>query len=165
MQLHDLLMGITGGIIATVFMDVTNKIFFEVKLINRINVRGIGRVATGWIHGKFIHKSMETVPNVENELLNGVVAHYSIGAVFGVIFTVIAAMLFPHKDLTLYAIVFGSLTTLAAWFAFFPSIGWGMMARKAPSNGKWALTSLVNHVNFGVGLAIGVKIYSLIFQL
>lgn len=154
-----LLMGIVGGTVGTVMMDLTNKILSDIKLINRMNIRGIGRVATGWLRGKFVHKSLDTVPNVKNELLNGIVAHYAIGVSFGFIFSVLAVLFFPEQNVTLHAIIFGALTTLPAWLGFFPSIGWGIMARKAPpANHSWAVTSLVNHVNFGIGLAIGINL-------
>ena len=157
MSMKVILLGFLAGIFGTIIMDLTNSILKRLNVIRSINLRGIGRLAHGWVRGKIIHDGKTPIPPVRNELAKGIVAHYSIGAGFGVFFAAGTAFAGIDLGVVLSAIVFGLTATLAAWFVHFPALGWGIMGLKAPES-KWTFTSFVNHINYGIGLAIGMKV-------
>lgn len=157
MSANEIVVGFLAGIIGTMVMDSTNSVLRRLYIIRSINLRGIGRLAHGWVRGKFIHDGKTPLLPVKNELLKGIIAHYSIGATFGVFFAIVIVLAKLKLGFILSAIVFGIVSTSAVWFAHFPALGWGIMGLKAPET-KWALTSLVNHINYAIGLAIGMNL-------
>ena len=56
----------------------------------------------------------------------------------------------PHK------IAYGVATTVASYFFVFPSMGLGVFGRRSPEGIRAPLSSLANHLFYGVGLAVGV---------
>jgi uncharacterized membrane protein len=57
------------------------------------------------------------------------------------------------------ALVYGIGTTAASWFFVYPSMGFGALGRRSPDGLKATLSSLANHVFYGLGLAVGVAVF------
>ena len=53
-----------------------------------------------------------------------------------------------------FAIVYGVLTSVFAWFILFPSYGFGVFGKRGPPHMKPLKTSLYGHFNFGLGLGL-----------
>ena len=58
--------GVFAVVLGTLVMDSFNHFFARLGLISKIDVRIIGRMAAGWMHGRFRYShpgEMEVVPN------------------------------------------------------------------------------------------------------
>ena len=58
-----------------------------------------------------------------------------------------------------WALVYGVFTTLASWFFVYPSMGLGMFGRLSPEGIRATLSSLANHLFFGVGMAVSIVLF------
>ena len=58
----------------------------------------------------------------------------------------------------IWALAYGIATTIASWFFVYPSMGLGVLGRQSPEGIKASLSSLANHLFYGVGLAVGVAL-------
>jgi hypothetical protein len=54
------------------------------------------------------------------------------------------------------AVGYGLLTTVASWFFVYPSMELGPLGLRWPEGAKAPLSSLANHLFFGVGMAVGI---------
>jgi hypothetical protein len=58
----------------------------------------------------------------------------------------------------LWALTYGVATTVASVFFVYPSMGLGAFGRRSPEGIRAPLSSLANHLFYGVGLAVGVAL-------
>jgi hypothetical protein len=58
----------------------------------------------------------------------------------------------------LWALVYGVATTGASWFFVYPSMGMGAFGRRSPGGIRSTLSSLANHLFYGVGMALAVAL-------
>ena len=58
----------------------------------------------------------------------------------------------------IWALVYGVATTVASVFFVYSSLGWEIFGLHSPDGIKAPISSLANHLFFGVGLAIAVTI-------
>jgi len=98
--------------------------------------------------------------SVKNEVLYGYLVHHAIGLGFAVPFVLGWAFLLGQAPSPGWALAYGLATTVASWFLVYPSMGFGYMGLRSPDGIKAALSSLANHLFYGVGLAIGIAITS-----
>ena len=145
--------GIIAGIFGTVVMDVLNILFARVGVITRIEVRGIGRMAVGWMHGRFSYRHPNQMQQVENELCYGYLAHFAIG--IGLAFPYLLGwhFLIGGPASPAWALVYGVGTTIVSYFYVYPCLGLGLFGRRSPDGIKAPLSSLANHLFYGIGLA------------
>ncbi|UCH20321.1 MAG: DUF2938 family protein, partial [Deltaproteobacteria bacterium] len=57
-----------------------------------------------------------------------------------------------------WAIAYGVVTTVASYFFVLPSMGLGVFGRRSPEGIRAPLSSLANHLFYGVGLAVGIAL-------
>lgn len=150
--------GIVAGVLGTLVMDFLNHLVAGTGLISKIDVRMIGRMSAGWTRGRLYYRHPDEMEKVKSERLFGYVTHYAIGVGF-------AAPLVLGWDLwvggsvsPVWALAYGVLTTAASFFFVFPSIGLGVFGRRSPDGLKSTLSSLANHLFFGVGMAVAVAL-------
>jgi hypothetical protein len=125
-------------------------------MISKIDVGMIGRMAVGWVHGRFHYGHPSEVEPVANEMLYGYVTHYAIGIGLAVPYVLGWNLLIGGFASPVWAIAYGVLTTVASWFFVLPSMGLGVFGRRSPEGIKLALSSLANHLFYGVGIAVGI---------
>jgi hypothetical protein len=95
---------------------------------------------------------------IANERLYGLLTHYAIGVglalpyVFGWIW-LLGGPVSPG-----WGLAYGVGTTVASWFLVFPSMGLGVCGRRSPDGLRAPLSSLANHLFYGVGLALGIAL-------
>jgi hypothetical protein len=53
---------------------------------------------------------------------------------------------------------YGIATTVASLFLVFPALGMGVCGRRSPEGIKSPLSSLANHLFYGLGLAVGIAV-------
>ena len=89
-----LLDGIISGIIATLFFDIFQIVALYAYGVNKSNWALIGRYFIGVARMQLIQNDLINANEEKNELIIGYFAHYLIGAIFGVAYTVINFILF-----------------------------------------------------------------------
>ena len=150
--------GVAAGVLGTLVMDLVNLLFSRAGVLSKIDVGMIGRMAAGWVGGRFRYGHPSEMQKVENEKLYGYLTHYAIGVGFAVPYLVGWHVFVGEPVSPGWAIVYGVATTIASWFFVFPSMGFGVFGRRSPDGLKAALSPLANHLFFGLGLAVGIAL-------
>jgi hypothetical protein len=150
--------GVLAGLLGTLAMDWLNLLFARTGTISKIDVGMIGRMAAGWAHGRFRYGHPGDMEQVENEVLYGYVTHYAIGVVLAVPFVLGWNLLVGGLPSPGWAIVYGIATTGASWFFVYPSMGLGALGLQSPEGIENPLSSLANHLFYGVGIAVGIML-------
>jgi hypothetical protein len=150
--------GIFAGVLGTLVMDSLNYLVVRTRLISRIDLATIGRMAAGWARGRFCYANPNEMEQVRNEVLIGLITHYTIGVVLAVPYVLSWSFLVGGSPSPIWALVYGIATTVASWFFVYPSMGLGVFGRLSPEGMKATLSSLANHLFFGLGLAIGIAL-------
>lgn len=150
--------GVAVGVIGTVVMDLGNLLCSRSRIITKIDVGMIGRMAAGWARGRFRYGHPSEMTKVANETFYGYVTHYSIGVALALPFLFGWDLLVGEPASPLWAVVYGAATTVASWFFVYPSLGFGMFGARSPDGLKASLSPLVNHLFYGLGMAMGVAV-------
>ena len=150
--------GVVAGVLGTLMMDSLNLLCARTGMIAKIDVAMIGRMAAGWARGRFCYEHPSEVAPVANEKLYGYVTHYSIGVGLAVPYLLGWNLLVGGPASPAWAIAYGVGTTVASHFFVLPSMGLGVFGRRSPEGTELALSSLANHLFYGVGLAVGIAL-------
>ncbi len=153
-----ILIGVVAGVLGTLVMDVLNLVVARTGIITKIDHRMIGRLSYGWVRGRFLYGHPSEVPIVASELVYGYVAHYLIGIALASAYVVGWDVLIGGPASLTWAVVYGVATTVAAYFFMFPSIGLGVCGRRSPHGIRLPLSSLTNHLFYGLGIAAGIAL-------
>jgi hypothetical protein len=95
---------------------------------------------------------------VANEKFYGYFTHYTIGVGFAVPYVLGWDLLVGGPASPVWALVYGVATTVASYFFVFPSMGFGVFGRRSPEGIRAPLSSLANHLFYGVGMAVAVAL-------
>jgi uncharacterized membrane protein YeaQ/YmgE (transglycosylase-associated protein family) len=150
--------GLVAGVLGTLIMDALNIVFARAGILLKIEVGVIGRMAVGWVHGRFRYAHPSEMEEVANERIYGYITHYAIGVGLAVPFVVGWDLLIGGAAPPFWALVYGIGTTVASLFFVYPSMGLGICGQRSPDGIKAPLSSLANHLFYGVGLAVGVAL-------
>ena len=148
--------GVVAGVLGTLAMDSLNHLFARAGLLLRIDVRMIGRMSAGWVHGHFCYRHPGEMKQVANEMLIGYLTHYAIGVGLAIPFVLGWGLFIGGPASPVWALAFGVATTVASVFFVYPSMGLGAFGRRSPEGIRAPLSSLANHFFFGVGMAVAV---------
>lgn len=151
--------GVIAGILGTFVMDLLNHFLSKSGLISKIDIGMIGRMAVGWTHGRFFYHHPDEIEQVDKQVFYGYVAHYLIGIGFAFPYVIGWILTIGGPVSPTWAVAYGLLTTLGSYFFIYPSMGLGAMGSRSPEGLKSPLSSLANHLFFGVGMAIGILIF------
>ncbi|MDJ0782576.1 MAG: DUF2938 family protein [Desulfosarcinaceae bacterium] len=144
------------GVLGTIAMDLLNHLFARSGWILKIDVATIGRMAAGWLRGRFRYRHPGELRPVANATLLGYLTHYGIGVGLAIPF-VFGWDHWAGSPLSpLWALAYGLATTVASVFWVYPSLGLGVLGLKSPEGVKAPLSSLANHLFFGMGMAVAV---------
>ncbi len=144
--------------VGTVTMDSLNLLVARTGMLSRTDVRMIGRLAAGWARGRFCYDDPREIRQVVHERLYGYVTHYAIGVSLALLYVLGWALLVGGRPSPMWAVAYGVATTVAAYFFVLPSMGLGVFGRRSPEGVRTPLSSLVNHLFYGVGLAVGIAL-------
>ena len=150
--------GVVAGVLETLVMDFLNLLCARPGMISKIEVGTIGRMAVGWAHGRFRYGNPSEMQEVANEKLYGYVTHYAIGVSLAVPFVFGWDLLVGGPVSPVWALAYGLATTVASLFFVYPSMGLGVAGRRSPEGMRAPLSSLANHLFYGVGLAGGIAL-------
>lgn len=149
---------VVAGVVGTLMMDSLNLIAARAGMISRIDVGMIGRMAAGWVRGRFRYGHPSEVQPVAHEVLYGYATHYAIGVALAVPYVFGWALSIGGNASPAWAIAYGIATTVASYFFMYPSMGLGVLGRRSPDCIRAPLSSLANHLFYGVGLAVGIAL-------
>ena len=152
------LTGVLVGVLGTLVMDVLNLLFSRTGLIHKIDVGSIGRMSAGWARGRFFFNHPSEMPDADRAVMLGYITHYAIGVALAYLYFIGWEMLVGGEPSTVWAIVYGVATTVVSYFYVFPSRGLGLCGWKSPDGIKSPLSSLFNHLFFGLGMALAILI-------
>ena len=124
--------GIIAGVFGTLMMDSLNHLFARTGIILKIDMRMIGRMSAGWIHGRFRYNNPGEMEQAANEMLYGYITHYTISVAFALIYVFGWDLLVGGPASPLWALIFGVATTAAPQFLVLPSMGLGVFGRRSP---------------------------------
>jgi len=150
--------GVVAGVLGTLVMDSLNHLFARTGMLSKIDVGMIGRMAVGWSRGRFRYGHPGEMEQVANELLYGYITHYTIGVGLAVPYVLGWDLLVGGPASPVWALAYGVATTVASHFFVFPSMGLGVFGRRSPEGIRAPLSSLANHLFYGVGLAVAVAL-------
>ena len=148
--------GFVAGVLGTLAMDLLNNLVARTGLFVKIDVAMIGRMAAGWIHGRFRYEHPDEMEQVPNETVYGYLAHFAIGVGLALPFVLSWDFWLGGPVSPLWAVIYGVTTTTASFFLVYPSMGFGAFGRRSPEKVKAFITPLANHFFYGVGLSVGV---------
>jgi len=151
-------MGVVAGMLGTLVMDLLNLLFARTGMLSKIDVGMIGRMAVGWSRGRFRYGHPSEMEQVANEMLYGYVTHYTIGVGLAVPYVLGWDLLVGGPASPIWALAYGVATTVAAYFFVLPSMGLGVFGRLSPEGIRSPLSSLANHLFYGVGIAVGIAL-------
>jgi uncharacterized membrane protein YeaQ/YmgE (transglycosylase-associated protein family) len=150
--------GVLAGVLGTLMMDSLNHLFARIGMISKIDVGMIGRMAVGWAHGRFRYGHPSEMKPVANETLYGYVTHYAIGVSLALPYVFGWDLLVGGPASPIWALAYGVATTVASYFFVFPSMGFGVFGRRSPEGIRAPLSSLFNHLFYGVGMTVAVAL-------
>ncbi len=150
--------GVVAGVLGTLVMDSLNLLFARTGMLSQIDVGMIGRMSVGWAHGRFRYRHPSEMKQVANEMLYGYITHYTIGVGLAITYVLGWDLLVGGPASPVWALAYGVATTVAAYFFVLPSMGLGVFGRRSPEGIKIPLSSLANHLFYGVGLAVAVAL-------
>lgn len=150
--------GVLAGLTGTVAMDLGNLLFSRLGVISRVDVGMIGRMARGWTRGRFRYGHPSEMDETPGERSVGVLTHYAIGVGLAVPFVVGWDLFVGGPAPPGSAALYGVATTVASWFFVYPSMGFGVLGMRSPEGLKAPLSSLANHLFYGLGLAVGLTL-------
>jgi uncharacterized membrane protein YeaQ/YmgE (transglycosylase-associated protein family) len=150
--------GVVAGVLGTLAMDSLNHLFARTGMLLKIDVGMIGRMSAGWARGRFRYGHPGEMKQVANEKLYGYVTHYAIGVGLALIYVLGWDLLVGGPASPVWALAYGVATTVASLFFVYPSMGLGVCGSRSPEGLKAPLSSLANHLFFGMGMAIAVAL-------
>ena len=148
--------GVVAGVLGTLVMDLGNLLLARAKIISKIDVGMIGRMAAGWARGRFRYGHPSEMEEVPYEVLLGYATHFGIGVGFAVPYLLGWTFFIGGIPSPVWTIAYGVATTAASWFFVYPNMGLGAFGRRSPEGLKASLSPLANHLFFGLGMAAGI---------
>lgn len=152
-----ILQAILSGLIATLFLDIWQRILATSVGIPPSNWALVGRWFVSAKRGRLFPGAVAQLPEEPNELKIGWIGHYVTGVVYGFLYLAVLALLGMAPSL-LNGLVFGALSAVVPWFFFMPAMGAGTLAKNTPNPQKTCVLALLAHTVFGLGLAVGALI-------
>ena len=148
--------GIFIGVLGTLVMDLGNLLLARSGMIARIDMRILGRMAAGWMAGRFVYGHPDEMKPVSHERLLGLLTHYCIGIGLSMMFVLLWGLFIGGPLSAIWILVYGIGTTAASHFLVYPSMGCGVFGLKSPDGFRSTYSSLANHFFFGAGMALAV---------
>ena len=156
------LVAFIGGILGSIFMDITEAQLYKRGISSGVKGAYIGRWFYGILGGVFIHKDIAKAKPINNEARIGQLFHFIIGggavALLYPVFLIIIGFETISNHLLLSSI-FGLLTSVFPWLILMPSFGWGLFGTKAPAGSKPIISPIVSHIAFGLGIGATFMLY------
>jgi hypothetical protein len=153
------------GFLSTLLMDVGSALVRRAGFTAGLPPRLIGRWFALLARGQLSHRTIAEARAVPGELPLALITHYLIGITLTLAFCALLATSglrpAPATGFAL-ALGYGVLTNLLPWLWMFPSMGFGVFGRSGPPEMMLLRSSFVNHIIFGLGLAVSTRWFGLL---
>lgn len=146
--------GAIVGIIATLVMDIVGAIGVRFGFVR---LTPLGRWALYLFKGTFHHKDIKETPAIKGERLTSVGVHYLAGTTLATLYLLGLRWLSLGNGSLALATGYGLATSLISLLLLFPSMGYGLFGLGESSDIFLLRQSLVNHVAYGVGIWLAMK--------
>ncbi len=146
---------IASGLMATIFLDLWQRVLHAATGLPVANWALVGRWFVNAFRGKLFHTSIAAAPTQANEFAIGWTGHYLVGIAYGFVYVPLMRGVFGIEPSLVNGLVFGAASVVVPWFFFMPAMGSGVLGRNTPKPGLACVQSLASHVAFGAGLGIG----------
>ncbi len=146
------LQAIIAGVLATVVLDLWQRLLHAVAGIAPANWGLIGRWFAYIPRGRLIHRPIAETPAVPGEVAIGWTMHYLVGIAYGFAYLGLMVFVLDRPPSLLNGVVFGAASVVIPWFIMQPGLGVGVMARLAPKPWLPRLNALAGHVIYGAAL-------------
>ena len=153
-EANDLLIAALIGIGATAFLDLWTLFLSRVFHMPPPNYCLVGRWFSHMTEGRFSHISISTASPMPSECAVGWIAHYVIGAFYGLALVAFVSGGWLAQPTFLPALVFGVVSVLLPFLIMQPAFGLGVAASRAPNPRQAQIRTLMSHTVFGVGLYV-----------
>ena len=145
-----------AGVLATYGMDVAGRRIVAPAL-GKGPSGGLGRWIGHMLQGRFTHEDITKAEPVEHEAAIGMAAHYAIGLILGVGYTLLLRIPDARENSVSRAIAYGTATTVFPWFWMFPARGQGVMGLR-DRDLRVPAFALCSHVAYGLGLGVALHL-------
>lgn len=144
--------GFLMGVGGTVAMDVWAWVLARLGVVPFPNWAMPGRWFGHVFAGRVFHDDIGAVAPVSGELGLGWLLHYGVGALYGVVFVLLAGAEWVAAPGFFSVWIFSLITIAAGWFLLQPGMGLGWAASKTPNPWKVRALGLVAHTVFAIGM-------------
>ena len=140
------------GLGATLLIDLWAMFLRRAFGVASLDYCLLGRWILHMPTGTFVHASIGKAAAKRYECPTGWLSHYSIGAMFAVVFVLLMGDAWLERPTLLPAVAFGVVTVFIPYFVMQPALGLGVASSRAPRPATARLKSLTTHAVFGTGL-------------
>ncbi|MEO9823797.1 MAG: DUF2938 domain-containing protein [Paracoccaceae bacterium] len=146
------IVGALMGLGGTVAMDIWAFVLSKFGVAPFPNWAMPGRWFAHVFRGRIFHNDIGALAPVRGELALGWFLHYGVGILYGIIFVLLAGVVWIGKPDFLTVWIFSLITIAAGWFLLQPGMGLGWAASKTPNPMKVRCFGLVAHTVFALGM-------------
>ena len=153
--------GILMGIAGTLAMDVWAVVLNRIAQIPGPNWGAVGRWVVEVSRGRVFHASIGDVAEEPGEVRIGWAFHYLVGAIYGLVFMLLAGADWLNNPTFLPVWAFSLLTIGFGWFLLQPGLGLGWAASKTDTPWRARGLGLLAHTVFGLGMwGLALAVYA-----
>lgn len=142
----------TVGIGGTLVLDLYALFLARVMGVPVTNWAMVGRWFGNMPRGQFVQTGMSKAEPVKGELAIGWIAHYAIGAGYGLLLLPLWGRVWLNHPTVLPPIFLSWVLLIAPCLVMMPGMGLGIAGRRAPRPNITRLKSMVGHSVFGFGM-------------
>ena len=161
MSTDEFFLALLVGLGATLILDIWATLLKIIARVQPTNWCVVGRWFCYMPSGAFTHANIMQASSKPFECAVGWIAHYLIGAIYGVILVAIVSSEWLAMPTLVPALLFGLATMFFPLFVMQPSFGFGIASSKVPEPLVPRLKTLMGHTVFGVGMflsALAIKL-------
>jgi hypothetical protein len=149
---------ITAGLLATLTMDVLSVAATRLRISAPLQPNLIGRWFASVARAQPFHTDIALTAPVTHELAIALPVHYAIGIALTLFYLFVTGRAGWPTDSLRLALAFAMCTNVLPWFVMFPSMGYGFFGANGPQGTHLFVSSVINHLSFGVGIWIALRV-------
>jgi uncharacterized membrane protein YagU involved in acid resistance len=146
------------GVGATLVMDVGAALFRALGVTAGTPPHLFAKWLSYIARGQLVHADIAASPDVPTALPAALAVHYAIGIVLSIGWLAVSRRwLLAGARRWAAALAYGLGTIVFAWFLMFPAMGFGPFGANGPEELLLWRTSTINHLLYGLGLALSSR--------
>ncbi len=154
MNVNLVLQAVLTGVGGTIILDLWALFLARVFQVPATSWPMVGRWIGNMRHGIFMHENIAAAAPVPGETAIGWIAHYAIGASYGLLLIAIAGQSWIVRPTLLPPLLLAWALLVAPYFLLMPGMGAGIAGAKTPDPMATRLKSAIGHTIFGLGMYV-----------